>query len=143
MNYIFETKNRKRYAFPTHANDIVIDRKDASVSEVVLVLVEPGKATHLHKHDDLEQIFYILEGNGVLTIGADTKKKEFPVQPTQVVRIPPGTLHTIRAKGKKTLRYIDVNCFCACGKGGETTWEKHVKVICRENGYLFKNVVSG
>ena len=143
MNYIFETKNRKRYVFPTHRNDIVIDRKDASASEAMLVIIEPGKATHVHKHDTFEQIFYILEGNGVLTIGADKNAKKFDVKPTQVVRIPPGTLHTVRTKGRKKLRYLNINSFCPGGKAAEPTWESHVKVMCRENGYRFKDIVSG
>jgi mannose-6-phosphate isomerase-like protein (cupin superfamily) len=138
MTYVFDTDDRRRYAFPTHINDLVIDRADATTSEVFVVIIEPGKSTHLHKHDDVEQILYIVEGNGVLVIGQD--RKEFPVQPMQVVKIPPSTLHTIRVKGTKALRYICVDCFCGKRKKSEPTWEAHVKGICREQGYLFKDV---
>ena len=137
---MFDTDGSKRYAFPTHINDLVIDRADATTSEVFVVIIEPGKATHLHKHDDVEQIFYIVEGNGVLVIGPG--RKEFPLMPSQVVKIPPSTLHTIRAKGTKALRYICVDCFCGKRKSSEPTWEAHVKGICRQQGYVFKDVAG-
>ena len=95
MKYVFETGNLKRYSFPTHINDLVIDRADAATSEVFVVIVGPGKATHLHRHDDIEQIFYVVEGEGALFIGPD--KKKFKMKPAQVVKIPPKTLHTVKA----------------------------------------------
>lgn len=138
MKYVFDTSNNKRYAFPTHSNDLVIDRADASTSEVFVVIVEPGKKTHTHKHDDAEQIFYIVKGRGVLVIGPN--KKEYPIKPSQVVKIPPGTLHSVRTKGEKNLRYICVDCFCLNRKNNEPTWEAHVKVLCRQQGYDFNDV---
>jgi hypothetical protein len=47
MKYVFDTDNLKRYVFPTHINDIVVDRKDASTSEVLTF-------PHLLCHYDLE-----------------------------------------------------------------------------------------
>lgn len=67
--YVFPTTNLKRYAFPTHTNDLVLDRAFAQTSEVIMVILKPGKAPPLHKHDDTEQIFYVVEGQGTLTIG--------------------------------------------------------------------------
>ena len=140
--YVFDTKGCPRYRFPTHLNDLVIDRKDCAQSEVIMVTVEPGKAVHLHKHDDMEQVFIVVEGEGVLTIGA--RKRQYAIMPSTVVRIPPGTLHTIRSKGRKTVRYICVDCFLWPKKERERTWEKHVKAVCKEQGYRFEEVmVSG
>jgi|GEM_PF-6925024 len=42
--FVFETTNLKRYQFPTHINDIIVDRAQASNSEVFMVYVEPGKS---------------------------------------------------------------------------------------------------
>jgi mannose-6-phosphate isomerase-like protein (cupin superfamily) len=139
MRYVFDTKECRRYRFPTHINEMVIDRKDCSMSEVFMVIVEPGKAVHRHKHDDMEQIFYVVEGEGILTIGE--QKKQYAIKPAQVVRIPPGTIHTVRPKGRKPVKYLSIDCFCSPEKGGEPTWEKHVKSICREHGYRYENVV--
>jgi mannose-6-phosphate isomerase-like protein (cupin superfamily) len=140
VKYVFDTDARRRYTFPTHINDLVIDRKDCAVSEVFVVTVDPGKAVHLHRHDDAEQIFYIVDGEGILTVGDD--RKEYEVKPSQVVRIPPRTLHSVRCAGQKPVRYISIDCFCSPDKGGEPTWEEHVKGICREQGYRFEDVIA-
>jgi mannose-6-phosphate isomerase-like protein (cupin superfamily) len=138
MKYVFETAQCKRYQFPTHINDIVIDRTESTTSEVFVVIVEPGKAVHFHAHDDYEQIFYIIEGEGVLVIGPD--KKEYPVKPTQVVRIPMKTIHSIHPKGNVPVRYLSIDCFGSERKSEEPTWDAHVKVICREQGYDYNKV---
>jgi mannose-6-phosphate isomerase-like protein (cupin superfamily) len=138
MKYVFDTSDNKRYAFPTHINDLVIDRAAASTSEVFVVIVEPGKATHTHKHVDTEQIFYIVQGTGAVVIGRG--KKEYPIRPGQVVKIPPSTFHSVRTVGRKALRYICVDCFCPNRKKTEPTWEAHVKVLCRQQGYDFNDV---
>jgi mannose-6-phosphate isomerase-like protein (cupin superfamily) len=140
MRYVFDTKYCKRYRFPTHINDLVIDRKDCAVSEVIMVIVEPGRAVHQHKHDDMEQIFYIVEGEGVLTVGA--RKRRYAIKPTQVVRIPLGTLHTVRPIGRKAVKYISIDCLLSPKKECEPTWEKHVRAVCHEHGYRFKDVIA-
>ena len=84
--YVFLTQHLKRYRFPTHINDIIIDRAQSTQSEVFMVVVEPEKAPPFHKHDDTEQVFYVIEGTGVLTIGE--KKEQHTVKPGDVVRIP-------------------------------------------------------
>jgi mannose-6-phosphate isomerase-like protein (cupin superfamily) len=106
---------------------------------VFVVIVEPGKAVHQHRHDDMEQIFYFVDGEGILTIGDD--KTEYSIKPSQVVRIPPHTLHTVRPAGSNPITYISIGCFCSKNKDSGSTWEEHVKKICREQGYRFENVV--
>src|SRR5579863_6788331 len=111
MQFVFPTTKTKRYRFPTHTNDLVMDRADSQTSEVFVVVLEKGEAPPLHKHDDTEQVFYILEGEGVLRIGPD--QQEHPVKPADVVRIPPTVLHSIRCTGEKPLRYLAIDCFVA------------------------------
>src|SRR5271155_935802 len=79
MQYIFPTTGLKRYEFPTHINDLVMDRSAAACSEVFIVVIHPNCSPPLHKHDDTEQVFHILQGHGTLTIGQD--HQEFPVSP--------------------------------------------------------------
>jgi len=138
MDYVFDSKNGRRYAFPTHINDLIVDRADACSSEVFIVIVEPGKAVHLHAHEDVEQIFYIIEGQGVLTVGDE--KNEFDICPANIVKIPPKTLHMVSAKGNKPIRYLCVDCFCGQRKSYEPTWESHVKAMCKEQGYKFEDI---
>lgn len=140
MNYIFGTEKPKRYRFPTHINDLVMDRSQANASEVFIVEMAPGEAPPLHKHDDTEQVFYVLEGQGRLHIGGE--EEELPVRPGDVVRIPPATLHTIRCHGEAKLRYLAVDCFPAGHPQAEPTWDAHVRVICAENGWDYNQVVE-
>ena len=76
MEYVFDIKNARHYRFPTHVNDLIVDRADAATSEVFMVVLEPGESAPLHIHDDTEQIFYVLEGRGVLTVGTEEETIE-------------------------------------------------------------------
>ena len=64
MNYVFSTTDTIVYRFPTHVNELVLDRSESTVTEVFITVLEPGEAPPLHKHPDTEQIFYILQGGG-------------------------------------------------------------------------------
>src|SRR5210317_2512216 len=109
MDYVFSTKQPQRYRFPTHINDLVMDRSQAAASEVFIVVISPGGAPPLHQHDDTEQIFYVLEGRGRLEIGGESE--DFLVEPGDVVRIPPSALHAIHCEGPTDLRYLAIDCF--------------------------------
>ena len=141
MNYVFSTENLKRYRFPTHINDLVMDRSESSTSEAFVVIIEPGSAPPLHRHADTEQVFFILEGNGNLEIQDETK--HFPVSPGNLVRVPPKTYHTIRAVGNLPLKYLAIDCFTAERLEDEPTWDDHVRVLCKEQGWNFDQVVAG
>lgn len=140
MNFVFPTTHLKRYRFPTHTNDLVMDRADAQTSEVFVVILEPGEAPPLHQHDDTEQIFYILDGEGILRIGSE--EKEFAVRPADVVRIPPRTLHSIRCTGPTPLRYLAIDCFTAGRPQDEPTWDSHARAMCEQRGWNYQDVVS-
>jgi mannose-6-phosphate isomerase-like protein (cupin superfamily) len=138
MQFVFSTAKTKRYRFPTHINDLVIDRAAAETSEVFVVVLKPGEAPPLHQHDDTEQIFYLLEGKGVLRIGA--AKKKFSVKPGDVIRVPPKTLHSIQCTGRRPLRYLAIDCFLNGRPATEPTWDAHVKVLCRQQGWDYQQV---
>ena len=141
MNYIFNTSHPTRYRFPTHINDLVMDRADAATSEVFIVEMAPGEAPPLHQHGDTEQVFYVLQGRGRLTIGA--QQVTFAVAPGDVVRVPPGTLHSIECQGDDRLRYLAVDCFLNGRPTAEPTWDDHVRVVCGQQGWRFEDVVTG
>lgn len=102
------------------------------------MVLDPGEAPPLHKHDDTEQIFYVLEGEGTLRIGPG--QQEYPVHPGDVVRIPPTTLHSIQCAGKQPLRYLAVDCFVGGRPQQEPSWDDHVKVMCRQQGWDYEQV---
>ena len=140
MQFVFHTSETKRYRFPTHINDLVIDRADAQTSEVFVVVLAPGEAPPLHQHDDTEQIFYILEGEGTLRVTA--AREEHLVRPGDVVRIPPQTLHSIQCTGGRPLRYLAIDCFLNGRPKHEPAWEDHVKELCRQQGWDYGQVTS-
>lgn len=133
MKYVFNSRDARRYRFPTHVNELVIDRSQSEASEVFVVVLEPGEAPPLHKHDDTEQVFYIVEGTGMLRIGESAGK--WSVEAGDLVRIPRATLHSIEAVGGRPLRYIAVDCFPGGRPSAEPTWDDHVRVMCREQGW--------
>ena len=140
MQFVFSISQVRRYRFPTHTNDLVLDRSEAVTSEVFVVVLQPGEAPPLHQHDDTEQIFYILEGEGILTIG--TENETHAVQPGDVVRIPPATLHSIQAEANSTLRYLAVDCFLDGRPAAEPTWDSHAREICRQHGWNYDEVIA-
>ena len=137
--YIFNTADTIRYRFPTHTNELVMDRSEAEASEVFMVVLEPGEAPRLHSHDDTEQVFYVVSGTGTLQIGADPGRL-FPVRPGDLVRIPRNTQHRIRCDGSDRMVYLSVDCFVDGRPAAEPTWESHVHAICKNNGWDFNQV---
>jgi len=138
MRYIFNTQDTVHYRFPTHVNDLVMDRADAETSEVFVVVMEPGESPPLHVHHDTEQIFHVMQGAGTLYIGEE--QKPFAVKPGDVVRIPPHTLHRIQCEGKQALHYLSIDCFVGGRPKAEPTWDSHVRVVCQQNGWEFEKV---
>ncbi len=137
--YVFNTAQGTRYRFPTHVNDLVLDRAEAEAAEAFLVVLEPGEAPPLHVHADTEQIFYVRSGEGTLQIGNDPSE-HFPVRPGDLVRIPAHTLHRIQCAGPEQLVYLSIDCFLNGRPTAEPTWESHVRVMCAQNGWNFDEV---
>jgi mannose-6-phosphate isomerase-like protein (cupin superfamily) len=140
MRYVFNTQDTIRYRFPTHTNDLVIDRAEAETSEVFIVVLEPGEAPPLHVHHDAEQIFYVMQGAGTLYIGEN--QQSLSVKLGDVVRIPPHTYHRIQCEGEQALRYLSVDCFVGGRPKDEPTWESHVRAVCAAQEWEFNQVKS-
>lgn len=66
-----------------------------------LVVIEPGGYQRIHDHDP-EQIYFILEGSGKMTVGDETQL----VSPGECVFIPSGIPHGLINVGKSQLRYL-------------------------------------
>jgi quercetin dioxygenase-like cupin family protein len=140
-NYVFPTQDLVRYRFPTHINDLVMDRSEAQFSEVFIVVIEPDKGPPLHRHNDTEQLFYMLEGKGTLTIGKE-KQIYQKVAPGDVIRIPVNTWHTVKADNNECIKYLAIDCFGSMRNQDEPTWDSHVRVLCEEQGWDYDEVVE-
>lgn len=64
----------------------------------------PGEETDAHQHKDSEEVLYIVSGEAVITIAAD----ERPVQPGEVVLVPPRTDHIIANRSGQLLQALQV-----------------------------------
>jgi mannose-6-phosphate isomerase-like protein (cupin superfamily) len=66
-----------------------------------LVDIEPGGQQRIHNHAP-EQIYFILEGGGIMTVGDDAEE----VQQGDCVFVPSGSPHGIRNHTTHVLRYL-------------------------------------
>ena len=140
--YVFDTRQVVRYRFPTHTNDLIMDRRDGTASEAFFVILEPGEAPPLHVHRDAEQLFYVLEGEATMTVGLEDQ--EFvDLRVGDFVRTPPGTHHAVTCNGPSRFVYLSIDCFGAGPSAAEPTWESHVRVMCAEQGWDFDAVRLG
>jgi mannose-6-phosphate isomerase-like protein (cupin superfamily) len=73
-----------------------------------------GGCTTPHHHLKTEEIYYILEGRGLMRIGQETAA----VGPGNAIAIPPGASHQIANTGDDVLRFL---CCCAPGYEHEDT----------------------
>jgi mannose-6-phosphate isomerase-like protein (cupin superfamily) len=67
-----------------------------------------GRSTEAHHHVETEEIYYLLEGRGLMRIGHATRE----VGPGDAVAIPPGAVHQITNRGAGVLKFL---CCCAPG----------------------------
>ena len=74
----------------------------------------PAMSTAPHYHRDTEEIYYVLEGQGVMRVGEDSR----PVGPGDAIAIPPGASHQITNSGTGVLKFL---CCCAPGYEHEDT----------------------
>ena len=73
-----------------------------------------GGHTTPHHHLKTEEIYYILEGRGLMRVGQETAA----VGPGDAIAIPPGASHQIANTGADQLRFL---CCCAPGYEHEDT----------------------
>jgi mannose-6-phosphate isomerase-like protein (cupin superfamily) len=73
-----------------------------------------GGSTAPHHHVKTEEIYYILEGRGLMRIGRETAA----VAPGDAIAIPPGAAHQITNTGAELLKFL---CCCAPGYEDDDT----------------------
>lgn len=76
-------------------------------------VMQPGQSFALHSHDTLEEVFYILEGKGEITIGSETQE----LGPEMAVIVPKQTKHIMKNIGDIPLVYL---AFGAAKEDGKT-----------------------
>jgi mannose-6-phosphate isomerase-like protein (cupin superfamily) len=120
----------KRYVFKTHINEILLPRENAEIIEAFLVIIEPGKYTHLHKHDDTEQLYFIISGEGQAELESADSKFKHQLCPGDIIYIPRKVSHQIFCLSTdEPLRYLCIDGFSLGKPQNEPTWESHFKEV--------------
>lgn len=121
----------KNYVWPTHSNALLLDRKSTRGSEAFLTAIKPGKFTHEHVHKDNEQVYYVIEGKGVIFSRLANKgsKKKVKINKFDLVLIPLKVYHQVFCTGKKSLRYLTIDIFPKGKPKDEPTWETHARKL--------------
>ena len=73
-----------------------------------------GKSTTLHLHRETEEIYHVVGGRGIMTLG----EERFPIARGDTILIPPGTPHCVSTVGTIPLRIL---CQCSPAYAHEDT----------------------
>ena len=141
--YVFHARDAIRYRFPTHTNDLIMDRAAAATSEAFFVILEPGEAPPFHVHPDAEQVFYVLDGQAEMTVREPAGPTTVTLAGGDFVRTPPGLYHAVKNTGPGRFTYLSIDCFTGGPTREEPTWDSHVKAMCDLNGWDFDAVKLG
>jgi mannose-6-phosphate isomerase-like protein (cupin superfamily) len=76
--------------------------RNQSLAEARLL---PGRSTIPHHHVRTEEVYYVLEGEGLMRLGEETRH----VGAGDAIAIPPGMVHRIANTGQSVLRFL-----CCC-----------------------------
>jgi mannose-6-phosphate isomerase-like protein (cupin superfamily) len=112
--------NRRSAAVLTtaHGSEIrpLVDRTTSEITQCSLAeeSLPPGHAVTPHFHRETEEIYYVLEGSGEMTVGDETSE----VGPGDAIFIPRGARHTLRNTGEVAMRIVLV-CGPAFSRGDE------------------------
>ncbi|MCC2625738.1 MAG: methionyl-tRNA synthetase [Burkholderiales bacterium] len=80
---------------------IYLSENDFCVS---IAMVESNQQTVPHQHEDLEEVFFIIAGSGVMYIGDSS----YIVKKNDYIYIPSGALHSIKQCGKENLNFVTI-----------------------------------
>ncbi len=84
-------------------NPVLSGNKNLSLA---IATVEPFKETKLHIHKNSEEVYFIIQGKGLMTLG----NKTFTVKEEDAILIPPKTPHKIKNNEEKELKIL---CVCS------------------------------
>jgi mannose-6-phosphate isomerase-like protein (cupin superfamily) len=68
--------------------------------------VYPNGTTTGHSHDDMEEIYFFISGEGIMVVGDD----KFPVKAGDALYVPPGQFHTTIQTGIAPLVFVWNTC---------------------------------
>jgi mannose-6-phosphate isomerase-like protein (cupin superfamily) len=89
-----------------HGSEIrpLVDRTTSEITQcsVAEELLPPGHAVSPHRHRATEEVYYVLEGDGEMTVGDEVAS----VGAGDAIYIPIGAVHTLRNTGDRPMRIV-------------------------------------
>jgi mannose-6-phosphate isomerase-like protein (cupin superfamily) len=84
----------------------LIDRTTSEVTQCSLAeeVLPPGRAVAPHHHRELEEIYYIISGAGLMTVGHES----VDVRTGDAIYVPRGHRHTLENTGARPIRLLVV-----------------------------------
>lgn len=103
---IIVNRNQARVIATPHGSEIrpLIDRTTSAITQCSLAeeVLPPGCAVTPHHHRQLEEIYYIVAGRGVMQVG----EEERDVGAGDAVYIPRGHRHTLKNIGMEPMKIV-------------------------------------
>ena len=107
---IIVNRDRAQVINTAHGSEIrpLIDRTSSAITQCSLAeeILPPGRAVTPHHHRQIEEIYYIVSGRGVITVGDEQSE----VEAGDAVYVPRGARHTLENTGSEPIRLL-----VACG----------------------------
>jgi mannose-6-phosphate isomerase-like protein (cupin superfamily) len=89
-----------------HGSEIrpLVDRTNSEISRCSLAeeTLPPGHAVAPHRHREIEEIYYILSGTGVMTVGEQSRQ----VSSGDAVYISRGQVHSLNNTGSEPIKLL-------------------------------------
>ncbi|MCL4538149.1 MAG: cupin domain-containing protein, partial [Bacteroidetes bacterium] len=83
-----------------------VETSGLSNVEVAMCVFSPGEVADLHYHEQMEEIYFVIEGEGEIELNG----RWFPVNAEDTVVVPLMTRHRILNKSQeKVLRFLSIN----------------------------------
>ena len=99
-------RNQANIVRTPHNSEIrpLIDRTTSSITQCSLAeeMLPPGCAVTPHHHRDLEEIYYVVSGAGLMTVGENSRE----VGAGDAVYIPRGQRHSLKNTGTDPIKLI-------------------------------------
>ncbi len=107
MKYFININDVPTYEPPGHSNTVnrrLIGPKVQGSEDVefIIGIIEPPGQADEHKHEDCEQVIYILEGKAEVTVNGEYSE----VGPETAIYIPKNALHWVKPMGNDPLKLV-------------------------------------
>ena len=118
--HVLKKETAPRYMRPEGITSYLLASPRTSSAEhltTTLAVLQPGGEQRVHSHQP-EQVYFILEGRGLMTVGSETQR----VGPGDSIFIPSEQPHGLKNDGEVVLRYFSAAASAYEPGHLETTW---------------------